>query len=37
MRGRVLMEEVAFKPAPEAGTWNQAYFEMLLKNAKPAF
>lgn len=27
----------AFKPAPEAGTWNQAYFEMLLKNAKPAF
>jgi len=28
---------VAFKPAPEAGTWNQAYFEMLLKNASPAF
>lgn len=27
----------AYKPAPEAGTWNQAYFEMLLKNAKPAF
>jgi len=27
----------AFKPAPEAGTWNQAYFEMLVKNAKPAF
>ena len=27
----------AFKPAPEAGTWNQAYFEMLLKNAKPPF
>ncbi|KAB5577584.1 exoglucanase 3 precursor [Coniochaeta sp. 2T2.1] len=27
----------AFKPAPEAGTWNQAYFEMLLKNAKPSF
>jgi cellulose 1,4-beta-cellobiosidase len=27
----------AFKPAPEAGTWNQAYFEMLLKNASPAF
>ncbi|KAH8826868.1 glycoside hydrolase family 6 protein [Flagelloscypha sp. PMI_526] len=27
----------AFKPAPEAGTWNQAYFEMLLKNAIPQF
>jgi cellulose 1,4-beta-cellobiosidase len=27
----------AFKPSPEAGSWNQAYFEMLLKNAKPAF
>ncbi|KAF2755930.1 cellulase [Pseudovirgaria hyperparasitica] len=27
----------AYKPAPEAGTWNQAYFEMLLRNAKPAF
>ncbi|ORY64975.1 1, 4-beta cellobiohydrolase [Pseudomassariella vexata] len=27
----------AFKPSPEAGTWNQAYFEMLLKNASPAF
>ncbi|KAI8237740.1 1,4-beta-D-glucan cellobiohydrolase CEL6C [Colletotrichum sp. SAR 10_96] len=27
----------AYKPSPEAGTWNQAYFEMLLKNAKPAF
>ncbi|RII17457.1 hypothetical protein CUC08_Gglean002555 [Alternaria sp. MG1] len=26
----------AFKPAPEAGTWFQAYFEMLLKNANPA-
>ncbi|KAH7073617.1 cellobiohydrolase II [Paraphoma chrysanthemicola] len=25
----------AFKPAPEAGTWFQAYFEMLLKNASP--
>ena len=30
-------KEDAFKPSPEAGTWNQAYFEMLLKNAKPAF
>ncbi|KAF2176787.1 glycoside hydrolase family 6 protein [Zopfia rhizophila CBS 207.26] len=30
-------KEDAFKPAPEAGTWNQAYFEMLLKNAKPSF
>lgn len=27
----------AFKPSPEAGEWNQAYFEMLLKNASPAF
>ncbi|KAJ8123443.1 hypothetical protein ONZ43_g613 [Nemania bipapillata] len=27
----------AFKPSPEAGEWNQAYFEMLLKNAKPSF
>ncbi|KAF9531317.1 cellobiohydrolase-like protein II precursor [Crepidotus variabilis] len=27
----------AYKPAPEAGTWNQAYFEMLLKNAIPQF
>ena len=26
----------AFKPAPEAGTWFNAYFEMLLKNANPA-
>jgi len=27
----------AFKPSPEAGTWNQAYFEMLLRNANPSF
>ncbi|KAI1104767.1 1, 4-beta cellobiohydrolase [Jackrogersella minutella] len=27
----------AYKPAPEAGEWNQAYFEMLLKNASPQF
>ncbi|KAI2625738.1 glycoside hydrolase family 6 protein [Hypoxylon sp. NC1633] len=27
----------AYKPAPEAGEWNQAYFEMLLKNANPKF
>ncbi|GAP83087.1 putative exoglucanase 3 precursor [Rosellinia necatrix] len=27
----------AFKPSPEAGEWNQAYFEMLLKNASPKF
>lgn len=27
----------AYKPSPEAGTWNQAYFEMLLNNAKPSF
>jgi cellulase/cellobiase CelA1 len=25
----------ALKPAPEAGTWFQAYFEQLLKNANP--
>ena len=30
-------KEDAFKPSPEAGTWNQAYFEQLLKNANPAF
>jgi hypothetical protein len=28
-------KQSAFKPAPEAGTWFQAYFEMLLKNANP--
>ncbi|KAE9367681.1 glycoside hydrolase family 6 protein [Stipitochalara longipes BDJ] len=27
----------AFSPAPQAGQWNEAYFEMLLKNAVPAF
>lgn len=27
----------AFKPAPEAGQWFQAYFEQLLVNANPAF
>ncbi|KAI1778174.1 glycoside hydrolase family 6 protein [Hypoxylon cercidicola] len=27
----------AYKPSPEAGEWNQAYFEMLLENASPAF
>lgn len=27
----------AFKPSPEAGQWNQPYFEALLKNANPAF
>jgi cellulose 1,4-beta-cellobiosidase len=26
----------AFTPAPEAGQWNQAYFEDLVKNAVPA-
>lgn len=30
-------ESDAYKPSPEAGEWNQAYFEMVLKNAKPAF
>lgn len=28
---------IAFKPSPEAGSWNQAYFEALVKNAKPSF
>lgn len=27
----------AFKPSPEAGQWNQAYFEVLLSNSNPAF
>ncbi|KAF4958297.1 hypothetical protein FGADI_2463 [Fusarium gaditjirri] len=27
----------ALKPAPEAGTWFQAYFEQLLDNANPSF
>jgi cellulose 1,4-beta-cellobiosidase len=30
-------KEDAFQPSPEAGQWNQAYFEELVKNAKPAF
>lgn len=25
----------ALKPAPEAGTWFQAYFQQLLQNANP--
>ncbi|KAF8852386.1 cellulase [Acephala macrosclerotiorum] len=29
--------DYAFKPSPQAGQWDEAYFEMLLKNAKPAF
>lgn len=27
----------ALQPAPEAGTWFQAYFAQLLSNANPAF
>ncbi|KAK2801631.1 1,4-beta-D-glucan cellobiohydrolase cel6c [Emmonsiellopsis sp. PD_5] len=27
----------AFQPSPEAGTWHQAFFEMLLTNANPPF
>ncbi|KAI0006546.1 1, 4-beta cellobiohydrolase [Xylariaceae sp. FL0662B] len=27
----------AYKPSPEAGQWNQPYFEMLLQNADPQF
>jgi len=27
----------ALMPAPEAGTWFEAYFEQLLKNANPSF
>lgn len=29
--------EDAYQPSPEAGQWHQEYFEMLVKNAKPAF
>ncbi|KAK6858506.1 exoglucanase 2 [Apiospora arundinis] len=29
--------EDAMKPAPEAGTWFEAYFEQLFKNANPPF
>ncbi|KAH6712924.1 1, 4-beta cellobiohydrolase [Leptodontidium sp. MPI-SDFR-AT-0119] len=29
--------EAALQPAPEAGTWFEAYFEQLLTNANPAF
>ncbi|KAH7351029.1 1, 4-beta cellobiohydrolase [Rhexocercosporidium sp. MPI-PUGE-AT-0058] len=29
--------EAALKPAPEAGTWFEAYFEQLLTNANPPF
>ena len=29
-------KDSAFKPAPEAGTWFQDYFAMLLQNASPA-
>ncbi|TGZ85611.1 hypothetical protein EX30DRAFT_337951 [Ascodesmis nigricans] len=29
--------ESSVKPAPEAGSWFQAYFEQLLVNANPAF
>jgi len=27
----------AYQPAPEAGQWNQDYFETLIQNAKPSF
>ncbi|KAF3909339.1 Exoglucanase-6A [Arthrobotrys entomopaga] len=27
----------AFQPAPQAGDWNEAYIEMLIKNANPPF
>lgn len=27
----------SWTPAPEAGSWFEAYFEQLLKNANPAF
>lgn len=30
-------DRIAYKPSPEAGSWNQAYFETLVKNAKPSF
>lgn len=28
-------DDIAYSPSPEAGSWNQAYFEALLKNANP--
>ncbi|KAK3395281.1 exoglucanase 3 precursor [Podospora didyma] len=30
-------KEESYKPAPEAGQWNQDYFETLIKNANPSF
>lgn len=36
-RTRLTIIPTAFKPSPEAGQWNQAYFEMLLRNANPPF
>jgi len=27
----------AYAPSPQAGQWNEPYFEALIKNAKPAF
>lgn len=29
--------EDAYQPSPEAGFWNQAYFEETLANANPPF
>ncbi|KAK0640574.1 1, 4-beta cellobiohydrolase [Cercophora newfieldiana] len=29
-------QEWVFEPSPEKGEWNQAYFEMLLENARPS-
>ena len=27
----------AYKPSPEKGEWNQAYFETLVREARPSF
>lgn len=29
-------KEDAFKPSPATGIWHQAYFEMLVSNARPS-
>lgn len=29
--------EGAYKPSPRKGEWNQGYFEMLVRNARPSF
>ena len=33
----ILLSATSLIPAPEAGTWFQAYFEQLIVKANPAF